>query len=149
MECDEGPTARERAVTGDDHPQPGAVQRRALAGLAGLAGLAAGAVGGLAGVPGAAAAAAPADIHRPAAVPDRVILTWRGDPARAQAVTWRTDANVKSGQGQIVVADATPTFKARAATVNGQTTTLQTNLGYVSNYHTVHFENLTPKTKYL
>ena len=27
--------------------------------------------------------------HAPRPLPDRVVLTWRGDPATTQAVTWR------------------------------------------------------------
>ena len=40
----------------------------------------------------------------PTPVPDRLILTWTGDPSRSQAVTWRTSADVKEGIGEIAIA---------------------------------------------
>src|ERR1035438_10766288 len=44
---------------------------------------------------GSAAPAAPA---APGAVPSRIVLTWTGDPARTQAVTWRTEVAAASPQ---------------------------------------------------
>ena len=32
--------------------------------------------------------------HAPRPLPDRIVLTWAGDPATTQAVTWRTDPTV-------------------------------------------------------
>ena len=32
--------------------------------------------------------------HAPTPLPDRVVLTWDGNPATSQAVTWRTDVTV-------------------------------------------------------
>ncbi|MBR15462.1 MAG: hypothetical protein CMQ25_04330, partial [Gammaproteobacteria bacterium] len=29
--------------------------------------------------------------HAPTPLPDRVVLTWEGDPSTTQSVTWRTD----------------------------------------------------------
>ena len=37
--------------------------------------------------------------HRRTAIPDRIIRTFAGDPARSIAVTWRTDAGVAQGDG--------------------------------------------------
>lgn len=42
--------------------------------------------------------------HRPRPIPDRVVLTWTGDPATTQTVTWRTDITVKMGVAQIMTA---------------------------------------------
>ena len=33
----------------------------------------------------------------PSKNPDRIILTFHGDPASSRAVTWRTDTNIKKG----------------------------------------------------
>ena len=40
----------------------------------------------------------PTEEHRPGPLPDRIILTWKGDPTRSQAVTWRTDTSVNRRQ---------------------------------------------------
>ena len=40
----------------------------------------------------------PADLHRPSATPDRIILTWSADPATTASITWRT-ANGSSNSG--------------------------------------------------
>lgn len=40
--------------------------------------------------------------------PDRIALTWAGDPARSASVTWRTDASVTTGRVQVVRAGAAP-----------------------------------------
>ena len=66
--------------------------------------------------------------HRPTAIPDRIILTWTGDPAHSQAVTWRTDATVKRAVAQIAPADAGPKFVAKAETVEAETTPLAARL---------------------
>jgi hypothetical protein len=35
--------------------------------------------------------------YEPTPIPERVILTWEGDPATTQSVTWRTDTSSKKG----------------------------------------------------
>src|SRR3954469_21919270 len=45
---------------------------------------------------------------QPGPVPDRIILTWKGDPTTTQAVTWRTDTTVTAAVAQIAEADAGP-----------------------------------------
>ncbi len=90
----------------------------------------------------------PAELYRPTAVPDRIILTWQGDPARTQSVTWRTDTSVTEAIAQITTADPGPKFTDRIQTVNAVTTPLTTDLG-TAHYHTARFENLTPSTKYV
>lgn len=86
--------------------------------------------------------------HRPTALPDRIVLTWQGDPARSQSVTWRTDASVERAVAQIALAEAGPGFPAKAQTVEAVTTPLTTDLG-PAHYHTARFENLKPRTKYV
>src|ERR1700754_3314062 len=79
-----------------------------------------------------------ADKHRPSTLPDRVMLTWEGDPATSQSVTWRTDATVKTAQAQIALSGEGPGFKSAGVNTVLATRNLTqtTNLGYDSVYHT-------------
>jgi len=52
------------------------------------------------------------EAHRPTPLPDRIILTWQGDPATSMSVTWRTDTSVKRGLAQIAAAEDGPDFRA-------------------------------------
>src|SRR5262249_2790548 len=65
-----------------------------------------------------------AEAYRPTAIPDRMILTFAGDPARTLAVTWRTDASVEKAVAQIAPADAGPQFADRAKTIDARSSTL-------------------------
>ena len=80
-------------------------------------------------------------------VPDRIVLTWPGDPSTNAAVTWRTTAQTGYARGQIAVADADPAFAQTATEVVAVTQTLDLMPGW-SFYHTVRFEALTPETQY-
>lgn len=84
----------------------------------------------------------------PSKMPDRVNLTWRGDPSTTQVVSWRTAAyRDNRGFGQITKAADGPLF--RHDTVYGKAPrTLETNLG-VANYHMVEFTDLEPDTEYM
>jgi hypothetical protein len=93
-------------------------------------------------------AVAPKDLYRPTPMPDRIVLTWIGDPARSQAVTWRTDASVKHALAQWAPAEPNSTFVNNAKTVSAATQRLETDLS-VAHYHTVEFVGLTPKSEYL
>lgn len=97
-------------------------------------------------------------VHRPLPIPDRVILTWAGDPATTQAVTWRTDTSVTLAMAQIAQAKGGPEFdpawardKDAAAkmvrTIHARTRALKTAIND-AHYHSVNFDGLTPKTKY-
>lgn len=86
------------------------------------------------------------EVFGPSPLPDRINLTWRGDPATTQAVSWRTDTNEGRGFGQIAEAADGPFFWHE--TVWAKTQTLETNLGE-ANYHTVEFTDLDPGTKYM
>ncbi len=48
---------------------------------------------------------AEAAAHAPRPLPDRIVLTWSGDPAATQAVTWRTDTTVLRGLAELAVAN--------------------------------------------
>lgn len=83
----------------------------------------------------------------PTPVPDRIVLTWTGDPSRSQAVTWRTSADITQGIGEIAIAGDGPLFTNQAKKVQAKTVRLEGDLG-PANYHTVEFEGLNPQTKY-
>lgn len=85
-------------------------------------------------------------MYRPAPIPDRVVLTWIGDPAGSQAVTWRTDTSVKQGVAEIAVAGEGPGF-AGVRSVPAATSELKSE-HWTANYHSVVFRNLTPDTLY-
>ncbi|HEX8464080.1 MAG TPA: metallophosphoesterase family protein, partial [Abditibacterium sp.] len=85
--------------------------------------------------------------HRATAIPDRIILSFKGDPARAQAVTWRTDGSVTGARAQIAPASAYPRFAEKARTIAAQTSPLQTDLG-LAHFHSATFSGLQPNTLY-
>lgn len=88
------------------------------------------------------------EIHRPTPIPDRVILTWNGDPTTTQAVTFRTDPSVAKAQGQIAESEDGPRFVGKAKAVDAVTTPIETNLGK-AHCHSVVFTGLKPSTKYV
>jgi hypothetical protein len=87
-------------------------------------------------------------LYRATPMPDRIILTWKGDPARTQAVTWRTDPSIKKGLAQIAVAEPGPDFVKKTKDVVATTTPHESDLG-PAHYHSVEFQELTPATKYV
>ncbi len=89
----------------------------------------------------------PAEAYRPSALPDRIILTWAGDPATTQAVTWRTSTDVKKGLAEIAVADGGPSFPKTAKQVPAVSEALMTDLS-TAHFHSVKFVELRPATKY-
>lgn len=89
----------------------------------------------------------PAEVYRSTVMPDRIVLTWTGDPATTQAVTWRTSTDVEQGLAQIAVASGNPKFPEEAKEVEATAQLLKTDLG-AAHFHTVNFERLTPATKY-
>ncbi|QDT32957.1 phytase [Thalassoglobus polymorphus] len=87
------------------------------------------------------------EVYKPTLLPDRIVLTWTGDPATSQAVTWRTSTQITQGIAEIAKAEAGPGFPAKAVRVNATSQALLTNLS-TAHYHTVEFQDLQPKTKY-
>ncbi|GIX00872.1 MAG: phosphoesterase [Pirellulaceae bacterium] len=88
-----------------------------------------------------------AEMYRPTAMPDRIVLTWTGDPRTTQAVTWRTSTEVPVGKAEIAVASANPNFTQDARQVVANTQVLQTDINS-AHFHTVEFTGLTPGTVY-
>ncbi|PQO47863.1 purple acid phosphatase family protein [Blastopirellula marina] len=89
----------------------------------------------------------PAEFYAPTAMPDRVVLTWTGDPTKTQAVTWRTSTDVKKGLAEIAVATGGPKFDESAKQLVAKTQPLETDIN-TAHFHTVEFEDLKPGTKY-
>lgn len=81
------------------------------------------------------------------ALPERVLLTWAGDPATTQAVTWRSVAS-GGAQAQIVVATPSPSLEKGSTLVRGVSQSVAVAEGRSANYHTVRFTGLRPSTLY-
>jgi hypothetical protein len=88
------------------------------------------------------------ELWKPGPLPDRIILTWTGDPAHSQAVTWRTAPNTYKAQAQYVKAANGNLGSKNVQQVAGKTTPFESDLG-LAHYHTARFENLLPDTKYM
>lgn len=88
----------------------------------------------------------PAHAHAPTPLPDRVVLTWAGDPATTQAVTWRTDTSVEAGLAEIAVANDNGRA-LRPRSVRASTQLFESDLN-AAHYHTVEFQGLEPETLY-
>ncbi len=89
----------------------------------------------------------------PSKDPDRIILTFHGDPATSRAVTWRTDSTVTQSVAQIAIATKNSRFTESAATVNASLEEFdlgeyKANNSLIVHYHSAVFEDLTPNTLY-
>jgi hypothetical protein len=100
-------------------------------------------------IPVVRASAGPAAeaVYRPTSMPDRITLTWDGNPSVSQAVTWRTDTSVDKAVAQIAAAAHGPAFEEDARTVDAVTSELKTDY-WISQYHSVSFKGLKPETLY-
>ena len=95
----------------------------------------------------APAAADVKEVYKPTVMPDRIVLTWTGNPATTQAVTWRTSTDVTKAWAEIAVAGPGPGFTRNSEEVPATSQALMTDLS-TAHYHTAEFENLTPSTRY-
>ena len=89
----------------------------------------------------------------PSKDPDRIILTFDGNPSTKRAVTWRTDSSVKKAEAEIAVAGVNSDFVKEASTYTANTEEFdlglyKSNKSLIVNYHSVVFENLKPNTLY-
>tara|TARA_B100000989_G_scaffold265821_1_gene218925 strand:+ start:92 stop:1498 length:1407 start_codon:yes stop_codon:yes gene_type:complete len=89
----------------------------------------------------------------PSKNPDRIILTFYGNPATSRAVTWRTDSSIKSGIAQIAEATVNSSFIRK--TIRYKAITEPFDLGLYKgnnslnvNYHSVIFQKLQPNKLY-
>ena len=89
----------------------------------------------------------------PSKDPDRIILTFNGDPATSRAVTWRTDTSISQAVAQIAEATENSKFTENAITVNATMEEFDLGLYKDNNsllvhYHSVVFEGLKPDKLY-
>lgn len=84
--------------------------------------------------------------HAPRPLPDRIVLTWTGDPAVSQSVTWRTDPSVMRAMGEITLANDNGR-ELKGQPVPARTEFLTSDLGEAA-YHSVAFTELRPETLY-
>jgi len=89
----------------------------------------------------------------PSKNPDRIILTFNGDPSSTRAVTWRTDTNIKNGVAQIAISNVNSNFKLNSLTYQAVTEPFDLgqykgNKSFIVNYHSVTFKDLKPDKLY-
>jgi len=91
----------------------------------------------------------PADeaIYKASTVPDRILLSWKGDPARSASVSWRTAEGVEKTVAEIAEAGPSPNFAKGAKALAATTQALETNLG-TALHHAATFEGLRADTTY-
>jgi hypothetical protein len=83
----------------------------------------------------------------PSKDPDRIILTFNGDPATSRAVTWRTDTTITKAVAQIALATENSGFEDEAKSIEAITEEFDLGLYKGNNslkvhYHSVNFEDL-------
>lgn len=88
------------------------------------------------------------EVAAPEKIPQRVILTWSGDPTTTQAVTWRTTKKCTRSMGQIAVATAGPDIEKDVVAFGAFDEKVTLEKGGDVYYHTVNFKNLNPATLY-
>jgi 3',5'-cyclic AMP phosphodiesterase CpdA len=89
----------------------------------------------------------PAEMYKPTAMPDRIVLTINGDPRTSVAVTWRTSVEITKGIAEIAEAEAGPYFSEKSKQIEAVSTALKTDIN-TAHFHTVSFSGLKPGKKY-
>ncbi|NAS13033.1 purple acid phosphatase family protein [Poritiphilus flavus] len=90
----------------------------------------------------------------PSKDPDRIILTFHGDPSTHRAVTWRTDANITEAFAQIAEAEVNSDFVEKAVSIKAKTEQFDLglykgNTSLMVHYHNVIFDGLKPDQLYV
>ena len=90
----------------------------------------------------------------PSKDPDRIILTFHGDPSTSRAVTWRTDKTVTKGVAQIAEATVNSKFTSDDTEIDAVTEAFdlgqyKRNSSLIVHYHSVRFQGLKPDTLYV
>lgn len=90
----------------------------------------------------------------PSKNPDRIILTFNGDPASTRAVTWRTDTTITEAFAQIAEATVNASFSKKAVDFEAKTEvfdlgTYKKNNPFNVHYHSVVFDSLKANTIYV
>ncbi|MDZ8119848.1 metallophosphoesterase family protein [Pontiella agarivorans] len=89
----------------------------------------------------------------PSPDPDRIFLTFHGDPATSRAVTWRTDQSVEQAFAEIAPALGEPGFIHKAMRIKARTETVDLSQIISKDrepvhYHSVIFQDLEPESLY-
>jgi 3',5'-cyclic AMP phosphodiesterase CpdA len=87
-----------------------------------------------------------ADAHAPRPLPDRIVLSWTGDPATSQTVTWRTNVSVMVAMAELLPATEHP-LGGSPLLFDAVTQRLDSDLG-AALYHTAEMNGLLPDTLY-
>mgnify|MGYP001163540407 FL=1 len=90
----------------------------------------------------------------PSMDPDRIILTFHGDPSTSRAVTWRTDKSIEKAVAQIAEAKVNSKFTDDVDSVDAVTEAFDLgqykgNSSLIVHYHSVRFQDLKPDTLYV
>jgi hypothetical protein len=90
----------------------------------------------------------------PSKDPDRIILTFHGDPSTSRAVTWRTDKTVTKAVAQIAEATVNSKFTSDDTEIDAVTEPFdlgqyKRNSSLIVHYHSVRFQGLKPDTLYV
>lgn len=85
--------------------------------------------------------------HQATVVPDRILLSWDGNPAFTQNVTWRTSTKVARAFVEFAVATRGPYFAQNKLRMDATTTAFESDLG-TYHLHTAKMAALVPGTKY-
>lgn len=85
--------------------------------------------------------------HAPSLLPDRIVLTWAGDPAHTQDVSWRTSTDVTQAYVEFAMATKGPYFTEHKLRIPAKTESFESDLGTYS-LHTAQMAALAPATKY-
>ena len=85
--------------------------------------------------------------------PDRIFLSFSGDPATSRAVSWRTDTSITEASAEIAPATASPKFdgafrRLRARTEAVDLSLHSSNQQGIVHYHSAVFNELEPDTLY-
>ncbi|NLR91665.1 purple acid phosphatase family protein [Flammeovirga agarivorans] len=90
----------------------------------------------------------------PSKDPDRIVLTFNGNPATNRAVTWRTNEQIEKGYAQIALATMDLTFSKNAKQIEAKSRQFDlglhtSNTPLIVHYHSVTFEDLEPDQYYV
>lgn len=85
--------------------------------------------------------------YPPGSAPDRIVLTWAGDPASSQAVTWRTEAGSTEAWAEILPATDGP-LAGSPVRLSARSTSFEPVGAPSSRCHTVEFAGLAADTLY-
>ncbi|MDZ7695334.1 MAG: fibronectin type III domain-containing protein [Balneolaceae bacterium] len=88
----------------------------------------------------------------PTEYPDRIVATWKDDPATSLSVTWRTSTSITEGKALVGIATPAPNFHAKAETLTSDVTKMEPKEvegeQVEANYHSVTFSDLKSDTIY-